>query len=171
MKTTEVKLYSLNYSEIRTYLFGLLFVAGNIILPQCCHLIPQGGLTWLPIYFFTLIGAYKFGWKVGLLTAFLSPLVNSFAFGMPAAAMLPGILLKSCVLAGTCPPLPESITRTAACCRTGLSDNRYIGRMADLRRYLDCISRFQNRSSGNGCSGNWRLSLYQILEILTESSK
>lgn len=45
MKTTEVKLYSLNYSEIRTYLFGLLFVAGNIILPQCCHLIPQGGLT------------------------------------------------------------------------------------------------------------------------------
>lgn len=101
MKTTEVKLYSLNYSEIRTYLFGLLFVAGNIILPQCCHLIPQGGLTWLPIYFFTLIGAYKFGWKVGLLTALLSPLVNSFAFGMPATAMLPGILLKSCVLAGT----------------------------------------------------------------------
>lgn len=45
MKTTEVKLYSLNYSEIRTYLFGLLFVAGNIILPQCCHLIPQEGLT------------------------------------------------------------------------------------------------------------------------------
>ena len=88
MKTTEVKLYSLNYSEIRTYLFGLLFVAGNIILPQCCHLIPQGGLTWLPIYFFTLIGAYKFGWKVGLLTALLSPLVNSFAFGMPAALSL-----------------------------------------------------------------------------------
>ena len=70
-----------------------------------------------------------------------------------------------------CPPLPESITRTAACCRTGLSDIRYIGRMADLRRYLDCISRFQNRASGNGCSGNWWLSLYQILEILTESSK
>ena len=44
-------------------------------LPQLFHLIPQGGITWLPIYFFTLIGAYKFGWKVGLLTAVLSVLL------------------------------------------------------------------------------------------------
>lgn len=56
-------------------------------------------MTWLPIYFFTLIGAYKYGWRVGLLTAILSPLVNSLLFGMPAVAALPAILLKSCLLA------------------------------------------------------------------------
>lgn len=94
-----IKLYTLSYSEAKTYWMALLFVAGNIALPQLCHLVPQGGLTWLPIYFFTLVGAYKYGWKVGLLTAIVSPLVNSMLFGMPAQAMLPAILMKSTLLA------------------------------------------------------------------------
>lgn len=99
MGTTTVKLYSPGYREGRTYLAAALFIAGNIVLPQICHLVPMGGLRWLPIYFFTLIGAYKYGWRVGLLTALLSPLANSALFGMPAAAMLPAILLKSVLLA------------------------------------------------------------------------
>ena len=53
----------------------------------------------LPIYFFTLVGAYKCGWKVGLLTAVLSPLVNCALFGMPPVASLPAILVKSITLA------------------------------------------------------------------------
>ncbi|MBS6459961.1 MAG: ECF transporter S component [Alistipes sp.] len=100
MQTSSVKLYSFGYGEARTYMVAALFVLGNIALPQLCHLVPQGGLTWLPIYFFTLVGAYKYGWRVGLLTAVLSPLVNCAAFGMPAVASLPAILLKSAVLAG-----------------------------------------------------------------------
>ena len=99
METTTVKLYSLPYNSIKTYATALLFVVGNIALPQLFHLVPQGGVTWLPIYFFTLIGAYKYGWRVGLLTAVASPLVNSLLFGMPAVAALPAILLKSCLLA------------------------------------------------------------------------
>ena len=58
---TSVKLYSLKHSNVKTYLFALLFVAGNIALPQLCHLVPYGGPTLLPIYFFTLIAAYKYG--------------------------------------------------------------------------------------------------------------
>lgn len=54
---TSAKLYSLNYSNVKTYLFALLFIAGNIALPQLCHLIPYGGPTLLPIYFFTLLQA------------------------------------------------------------------------------------------------------------------
>lgn len=99
METTNVRLYSLPCDSIKTYVAVLLFVAGNIVLPQLFHLVPQGGVTWLPIYFFTLVGAYKFGWRVGLLTAVLSPLVNSWLFGMPPVAALPAILLKSCLLA------------------------------------------------------------------------
>lgn len=75
METKTVKLYSLDYSNAKTYLIAALFIAGNMALPQLFHLIPQGGITWLPIYFFTLISAYKFGWKVGLLTAVLSVLL------------------------------------------------------------------------------------------------
>lgn len=99
METTSLKLYSLNYGQIKTYQVAGLFLAGNIVLPQLAHLLPQGGITWLPIYFFTLVGAYKYGWKAGLLTALLSPLVNSALFGMPAAAALPVILVKSVLLA------------------------------------------------------------------------
>ena len=94
-----IKLYTLSYSEAKTYWMALLFVTGNILLPQLCHLVPQGGVTLLPIYFFTLVGAYKYGWKVGLLTAIASPLINSLLFGMPAQAVLPAILMKSTLLA------------------------------------------------------------------------
>lgn len=99
METT-AKLYSLSYKEVKTYLFALSFIIGNIALPQICHLVPGGGLTWLPIYFFTLIAAYKYGLRVGLLTAILSPLLNSALFGMPPIAVLPAILIKSTLLAG-----------------------------------------------------------------------
>ena len=96
---SSINLYSLTYRESRSYLFAALFIVGNIVLPQLCHLVPQGGLMLLPIYFFTLIGAYKYGWQVGLATALLSPLVNSLLFGMPPAASLPGIMVKSVLLA------------------------------------------------------------------------
>lgn len=98
MQTT-LKLYSLEYKEAKTYLTASLFILGNVIVPQLFHLIPQGGVIWLPIYFFTLVGAYKYGWRVGLLTALTSPIVNSLLFGMPHAAGLPAILLKSVLLA------------------------------------------------------------------------
>ena len=96
---TAIRLYSLGWREMRTYMFALLFIAGNIVLPQLCHLFPQGGLILLPIYFFTLIAAYKFGFRVGLLTAVLSPLVNSALFVMPPAAALPIIMIKGVMLA------------------------------------------------------------------------
>lgn len=99
MGTTSLKLYSLSYGQTKTYQVAGLFLLGNIVLPQLAHLLPQGGITWLPIYFFTLVGAYKYGWKAGLLTALLSPLVNSALFGMPAATALPVILVKSVLLA------------------------------------------------------------------------
>ena len=101
MQTSSIKLYSLNYNESKTYLAAALFILGNIALPQLCHMVPQGGMILLPIYFFTLIGAYKYGWKVGLMTAILSPVINHLAFGMPAAAVLAPIMVKSTILALT----------------------------------------------------------------------
>ena len=101
MQTTSIKLYALNFTQAKTYVVAALFIFGNIALPQLCHLVPQGGMILLPIYFFTLIGAYKYGWRVGLLTAVLSPIINHLLFGMPAAAVLAPILVKSTILALT----------------------------------------------------------------------
>jgi hypothetical protein len=99
MEANTLNLYSFSYREIKTYLVALLFTAGNIVFPQLCHLMPNGGFIFLPIYFFTLIAAYKYGWKVGLFTAIFSPVLNHLLSGMPALAVLPAILLKSGLLA------------------------------------------------------------------------
>ena len=99
MKTSALKLYALDYGQAKTYLLAGLFILGNLLLPQLLHQIPQGGATWLPIYLFTLIGAYKYGWKVGLMTALISPLANAALFGMPAVEMLPILLVKSTLMA------------------------------------------------------------------------
>lgn len=97
--TTSAKLYTLNLRNTKTYLFATIFIVGNLLLPQLAHLVPQGGFIFLPIYFFTLIAAYKYGIHVGLLTAILSPVANSLLFGMPPVAMLPAIIIKSAILA------------------------------------------------------------------------
>lgn len=97
--TTNTQLYNYSFTSTKTYLLAGLFIAGNLLFPQLAHLAPNGGPTFLPIYFFTLIAAYKYGFRTGLLTAVLSPVVNHLLFGMPMVAMLPAILIKSTLLA------------------------------------------------------------------------
>ena len=46
---TELRLQSLPFSSTRTYLVAVALIIGNIVMPQLFHLIPQGGITWLPI--------------------------------------------------------------------------------------------------------------------------
>ncbi len=94
-----VRLYSLDYDEAKTYLWATVFVACNLILPQVFHLIPQGGVIFSPLSLVILAGAYKFGWKTGLLAALASPLVNHAITGMPAWEVMPVMTLKLAVLA------------------------------------------------------------------------
>ena len=95
---TTAKLNYLSLGNYKTYMLASIFVIGNLVFPQLAHLIPQGGYILLPIYFFTLIAAYKYGLFVGMLTAISSPLINSLVFGMPPVAVLPAIMIKSVVL-------------------------------------------------------------------------
>ena len=94
-----VRLYAFDYSEAKTYLWAAIFVACNLVLPQVFHLIPQGGIIFSPLSLVILAGAYKFGWKTGLLAAALSPLVNHLLTAMPAWPVLPVMTLKLVVLA------------------------------------------------------------------------
>lgn len=117
---TAFNFVSLSYRQSRTYLFSVLFVLGNILLPQLCHLVHLGGPTMLPIYFFTLVGAYKYGMRLGLLVAILSPLVNSFFFGMPVSALLPAIICKSVLLAVAAGFLAERTGKLSILSLTGV---------------------------------------------------
>ena len=93
------RLYTLNYDEARTYLWAAVFVACNMLLPQVFHLIPQGGIIFAPLSLVILAGAYKLGWRTGLLAAVASPLVNNLVFGLPAWGVLQVMMLKLVVLA------------------------------------------------------------------------
>ena len=69
------------------------------MLPHVFHLIPQGGIIFAPLSLVILIGAYKLGWKVGLIAALASPLVNHLLTGMPAWPVLAVMTFKLVVLA------------------------------------------------------------------------
>ena len=96
---TSARLYTLNYDELKTYLWASLFVVCNMVLPQVFHLIPQGGIIFAPLSLVILAGAYKFGWKTGVLAAVASPIINNLVFGLPAWGVLQVMLLKLVVLA------------------------------------------------------------------------
>ena len=93
------RLYTLNYNEVKTYMWAAIFVACNLVLPQVFHLIPQGGIIFAPLSLVILAGAYKFGWRVGLMAALASPLLNHLLTGMPAWNVLPVMAFKLAVLA------------------------------------------------------------------------
>ena len=97
--TTNVKLYTLHYSETQTYLWAAIFMAANTLLPQLFHLIPQGGIMFAPLSFVILAGSYKFGWKTGLLAALASPIVNNLIWGAPLWEVIPVMALKLAFLA------------------------------------------------------------------------
>lgn len=111
--TESTKLYSLGFDKAKTYGFVALFVVGSVLLPQLCHLIPNGGAMLLPIYFFTLIAAYKYGLIAGLLTAVLSPVVNYLLFRMPPAIILPIMLIESIVLAVVASEVAKRLRRVS----------------------------------------------------------
>jgi len=165
MKTSSVTFYSTGYRETRTYLAAALFAAGNIVLPQLCHLVQLGGPTMLPIYFFTLVGAYKYGWRTGLLTALASPLVNAALFGMPAVTALPAILVKSALLAGAAGYAARRFNRVsvALLARRAVLPDRRIGRGMGLDGQLHGRrAGFPDRDSRHVIAGVRRIPLYKI---------
>lgn len=78
-----------------------LFIAANIGLPHLFHLIPGGGIMFLPIYFFTAFAAVSYGRWTGILTGVMSPLLGYLIFGAPQAFMIPDMILKGVILSAT----------------------------------------------------------------------
>jgi hypothetical protein len=87
------------FSDAKLYLFALVFATGNLLLPMAVHSIPNGGLIFLPLFFFTLVAAYSEGLNTGLLVAVASPLFNHALTGMPSMTMLPVVMIKSLFIA------------------------------------------------------------------------
>ena len=96
---TSSRLYTLNFDEVKTYLWAAVFVACNLALPRLFHLIPQGGIIFSPLTLVILAGSYKFGWRVGLIAALASPLVNHL-FKKCTLLLLIGVILATKLVGG-----------------------------------------------------------------------
>jgi hypothetical protein len=97
--STPIQHPALSLRDLRLYGFVAVFTAGNLAAPVAVHSIPQGGLIFLPIFFFTLVAAYRFGFAAGALTGLASPVLNFALTGMPPSAMLPTVLVQSLLIA------------------------------------------------------------------------
>ena len=128
-----VRLYSLDYNDVRTFLWTALFVVCNMALPQVAHLVPQGGIIFAPLSLVILVAACKLGWRTALLAAVVSPLVNNIVFGMPAWGVLPIMAVKLAVLAlaaGLAVQRMQRVTLAMLCGAVLLSE--LVGGMAEL---------------------------------------
>jgi hypothetical protein len=85
--------------DLRLYGFAAVFSLGNLVAPMAVHSVPQGGLIFLPIFFFTLVAAARFGFAAGVLTGIASPLVNFALTGLPPSGELFTVLAQSILLA------------------------------------------------------------------------
>lgn len=99
----DFKQIKLRTSTSKYYLVVWIFVIANILLPLLVHQFTINGIpAWkviLPIYFFVLIAWFQFWFNVALATAIFSPLISYLIIGMPAAEILPIILIKTILLA------------------------------------------------------------------------
>lgn len=94
-------------------LMAALFIAANIGLPHLFHLIPGGGVMFLPIYFFTAFAAVSYGKWTGIVTGIMSPLTGYLIFGAPKAYMIPDMMLKAVMLSAAIAYFMTKARRTA----------------------------------------------------------
>lgn len=94
----EVTFEEVSMSQLKFYWITGLFTIANVIFPVILHQFPSGGRMFLPIYFFTLIAGYRFGWRAGVITALASALASFALTGMPPIPVLPFVLFKGVLL-------------------------------------------------------------------------
>jgi len=84
----------LTYTDIRSYLFTIAFVALGVAVPWGFHQFHLAGATFLPMHLFVLAAGLAFGWRAGLITGLLTPLASFSVSGMPPLAILPQVMVE-----------------------------------------------------------------------------
>jgi hypothetical protein len=84
----------LTYTNIRSYVFTVVFVALAVATPLVFHQFHLAGPTFLPMHIFVLVAGLIFGWKAGLMVGLFTPLVSYGVSGMPVLTLLPQIVVE-----------------------------------------------------------------------------
>lgn len=84
-------------SRTKSLMMTALCIALCVVLPMALHSIPKAGIIFGPMHLPVLLCGLVCGWQFGLLCGLVGPLLSSLLTGMPAAAMLPGMMLELAV--------------------------------------------------------------------------
>lgn len=84
----------LKYTEIRSYIFIGAFTLLSVAVPWAFHQFHLAGPTFLPMHIFIFAAGLLFGWRVGLIVGFLTPLASYAVSGMPGLPVLPQIVVE-----------------------------------------------------------------------------
>lgn len=88
----------------RAWAVEALLIGSSILLPIIAHLFAWPVLRLLPMFWGVLIAGMVYGWVGGLIAAVAAPLLNHVLTGMPAAAILPAMVVEL-IAYGTVPGL------------------------------------------------------------------
>lgn len=84
----------LRYTDIRSYVFTLVFILLDLAVPRLFHQFHLAGPTFLPMHIFVLMAGLVFGWRAGLAVGLLTPLTSYAVSGMPALSILPQTVIE-----------------------------------------------------------------------------
>ena len=161
METKTVKLYSLDYSNARTYLMAALFIAGNMALPQLFHLIPQGGYHMVAHLFLHLNRCIQIRLEgriadCGPFSDNQFTVVRDASSGSASRHSVEVRITGSSSRLGSTSFQPYLSAYPIGRC-TVLSGSRYSGRMGYGGQLLPSRTGFPYRAAGNGNAGSRRL--------------
>lgn len=90
------KAEALKLSKTKEIIFSFVFTTLAVYTPTLIHYFAgiDGGRTFLPMPFFVLLAGLMLGWRAGLATALMSPIVSYLISGMPLMNILPFITLQ-----------------------------------------------------------------------------
>lgn len=86
---------TLKLTDIRAYGVIAAFTALSVALPWVFHQFGLAGATYLPMQLFVFAAALACGWQAGVIVGILTPLASFAISGMPAATILPQVLVET----------------------------------------------------------------------------
>lgn len=87
----------MNFSPVKRLVLTAIHIALCVVLPIAFHSIPSGGAIFCPMHIPVLLCGMLCGPYYGLLCGALGPLLSALLTSMPAAAILPAMLLELAV--------------------------------------------------------------------------
>jgi len=84
----------LKYTKILSYIFTGVFTLLSVAAPWAFHQFHLAGPTFLPMHIFVFAAGLLFGWRVGLIVGFFTPLASYTVSGMPLLPLLPQIVVE-----------------------------------------------------------------------------